>query len=92
MSGWLRPCWRNRCGPGGTQGAPGNDTDFVAATETVPDREALGRSRGGFTTKIHSGLSISLSSLRGLSRGSRRPARAGLGVAGRGCWAGIAAR
>jgi transposase len=27
--------------------------DSAAATESVPDREALGRSRGGFSTKIH---------------------------------------
>jgi len=52
-SGWPRPCWRNRCGPGGTQGAPRNDKDCAAATASVPDREALGRSRGGFSTKIH---------------------------------------
>jgi len=62
---WRRPCWRTLCGPGGTQGAASNykeSADPATANQPVPDqstqdqpadREALGRSRGGFTTKLH---------------------------------------
>ena len=36
-----------------TQGEPSNDTNSQAELGKVVDREALGRSRGGFGTKIH---------------------------------------
>lgn len=36
-----------------TQGALSNDTNSQAERGKVVDREALGRSRGGFSTKIH---------------------------------------
>ena len=38
-----------RCPPGGSPGAPANDNNPPAR----PGREALGRSRGGLSTKIH---------------------------------------
>ena len=53
---WPRRCWHRRS----SQGAESNDKksagEAVADAETQagqPDREALGRSRGGYTTKVH---------------------------------------
>jgi hypothetical protein len=44
----IRP-WRSSATPRRPQGAPSNDKDRA----TDSDREALGRSRGGLSTKIH---------------------------------------
>jgi len=41
------------CRPGSTQGAGSNDKNSAADEAKPADREALGRSRGGFSTKIH---------------------------------------
>ncbi len=53
---WPRRCWHRRS----SQGAESNDKksagEAVADAETEagqPDREALGRSRGGYSTKVH---------------------------------------
>ena len=52
-NGWPARSWRTLCRPAGTQGAASNDKNVAAAGATAPDREALGRSRGGVSTKIH---------------------------------------
>jgi len=41
------------CRPAGTQGAASNDKTLAAEGTKPADREALGRSRGGLSTKIH---------------------------------------
>jgi transposase len=46
---WRRCCRRLR----GTQGAQSNDKNSDPPPTAVVDREALGRSRGGLSTKIH---------------------------------------
>jgi len=78
--------WRTRPGGGWWPrgGAP-------RPTSSAPNTDSR-RGRLRTTPLTRSGLSISLPFPRSLSRGSRRPARAGLRVAGRGCRAGIAAR
>jgi transposase len=45
--------WRLLRGRVATQGGWSNDTNSQAEQGKVVDREALGRSRGGFSTKIH---------------------------------------
>jgi transposase len=46
---WRRRCWRRRS----LRGAESNDKNPETAATKSPDREALGRSRGGFSTKLH---------------------------------------
>jgi transposase len=53
LSVWLAPRWRTLSSPAATQGAASNHKDSAAADTKPPDREALGRSRGGVSTKIH---------------------------------------
>lgn len=50
---WRRPCWRTACGHGVAQGAESNYKDPADPGEETVDRECLGHSRGGLTTKIH---------------------------------------
>jgi transposase len=51
-SGWPSR-WRSRRGQPSTRGAESNHKNSAPAADRRPDREALGRSRGGLTTKIH---------------------------------------
>jgi transposase len=57
LRSWLRLCWRCRCAPVRTQGDGSNYKESGAQPDgqrpVLPDREGLGRSRGGVTTKIH---------------------------------------
>jgi transposase len=46
---WRRRCWRRRS----LRGAESNDKNPETAATKSADREALGRSRGGFSTKLH---------------------------------------
>jgi transposase len=39
--------------PSPSQGARSNDKNLAPSTDCGPDREGLGRSRGGLTTKVH---------------------------------------
>ena len=48
-----RSGWRLACGPVLAQGAASNDKDSAAGGDEPVDRECLGHSRGGLTTKIH---------------------------------------
>jgi transposase len=48
-----RLCWRTPSGPRHAQGATSNHKNSPDEATAVPDREALGRSRGGVSTKIH---------------------------------------
>ncbi len=50
---WPRSCWRPRSGSRRTQGEPPNYTNCGDQPGEAPDREGLGRSRGGVPTKIH---------------------------------------
>ncbi len=50
--GWRR-CCRLRRGPPATRGAGSNDKKSDPPPAAAVDREALGRSRGGLSTKIH---------------------------------------
>ena len=58
-TGWPRPCWAPRVTRGAdanhkkTVGLPGDTSAKTGAS--VKDRETLGRSRGGLTSKIHLG-------------------------------------
>ncbi len=52
-TGWPRRCWVRAAGQGSTQGAGSTDKNPGTGTAAVADREALGRSRGGLSTKIH---------------------------------------
>ncbi len=45
--------WRSRPAPAQAQGACSNDTKSGPSADQGAGREALGRSRGGLTTKIH---------------------------------------
>jgi transposase len=49
----MRPERGGGCPPSCSQGAASNEKNFGADPRDIPDREALGRSRGGLTTKIH---------------------------------------
>lgn len=46
------------CRAAGTQGGPSNDKKSAAGEAKPADREALGRSRGGLSTKIHLGADL----------------------------------
>jgi transposase len=46
---WRRRCWRRRS----SRGAESNDKNPQTAGTKSADREALSRSRGGFSTKLH---------------------------------------
>src|SRR5580765_3107090 len=50
---WRRPCWRLTSSRSRARGDLSNDTNSGNQPVPVPDREGLGRSRGGVTTKIH---------------------------------------
>jgi hypothetical protein len=49
----LIPCWASGCPRRAARGAGQNDSNPPPAPSQRRDREALGRSRGGLTTKIH---------------------------------------
>jgi transposase len=51
-AGWSA-CWRASRRRRGTQGGRSNDKDAASHGRGGRDREALGRSRGGLSTKIH---------------------------------------
>src|SRR6476469_9007052 len=50
---WRRPCWRLTSSRSRARGDLSNDTNSGGPPVPVLDREGLGRSRGGVTTKIH---------------------------------------
>lgn len=52
-NGWHLSNWRMLCALPGTQGDVSNDKKSGKGAKVYPDREGLGRSKGGVSTKIH---------------------------------------